>query len=164
MGYHRIGDGGTKVWGKKAAGILFTDGKSVLLLKRAGEGDNIGKWALPGGKGRDGETEIHTACREAREETGLASIPGHRIDSMSTKNGQQKFTTYIYRVNEPFEVTLSKEHSESKWVPFDEVLRMELHPKFRDAFPEYLRMIRKKITSFSEWSQLTDIIKKGRGS
>ena len=164
MGFHRIGDGGTKVWGKKAAGILFTDGKSVLLLKRAGEGDNIGKWALPGGKCKEGETEIHNARREAMEETGLDSLPGHRIDSMATKSGQQKFTTFIYRVPSKFDVTLSKEHSDSRWVPFDEVMGMELHPKFKESFPDYLHLIRKKITSFVEWAQVTSTIEKSRGA
>lgn len=157
---HRIGYKGEPVSGKKAAGILFTDGKSILLLKRAGEGANIGKWSIPGGKSHENETEINNARRETMEEAGLKSIPGDRIDSHVVKNGHHKFSTFIYRVSKPFEVKLSKEHSEHKWVPFDEISKMELHPKFKKSLPELMRLVRKKITNFSEWCQITEYIKK----
>lgn len=143
---------------KKAAGILFTDGKSILLLKRAGEGEHIGKWALPGGKSKDMESEIQTARRESMEEAGIKSIPGHRIDSLVTRSGQDKFTGFVYRVGKPFDVQLSKEHSDYKWASLDEISKMELHPKFKDKLPEYLRIIRRKIRTFSEWHALTKII------
>lgn len=150
-----------KTWIKKAAGILFTDGSHMLLLKRAGQtgGEkHIGTWALPGGKAKDGETEINAAVREAKEETGLSSIPGFRFDSLSNKNSQQKFTTFLYRVPKKFDVTLSKEHSDWAWVPFDDLRGKELHPKFREQLPRYLTAIRRKIVKFDEWSKVTDLI------
>jgi len=153
---HRIGEGGTKVHGKKASAILFTDGKSMLLLKRSDCTDNNGTWALPGGKAKDGETEIGTAVRETREETGLDSIPGYRFDTMTTRNGKQKFTVFFYKVAEPFDVQVSKEHSEWKWIDFGDLSGTDLHPKFREALPEYLYKIRKKTRSFSEWVSLTE--------
>jgi 8-oxo-dGTP pyrophosphatase MutT (NUDIX family) len=158
MKHHRIGKGGTKVESKKAAGILFTDGKTILMLKRAGEGSHSGTWALPGGKGQQGETEIGNAIRETREETGLDTIPGFRFDSVTTKNGHQKFTTFFYRVPNQFDIRISHEHSEWKWVPFDELRSAKLHPKFREALPEYLHVIRKKTGTFAEWTALADLI------
>ncbi len=158
MKHHRIGKGGSKVKGKKAAAILFTNGRSMLLLKRAGEGDHNGKWALPGGKGEEGETEIGTATREALEETGLDALPGYRFDQISTRDGRQKFTTFIYRVSGPFDIRLSKEHSEYKWVNFDDLDGVELHPKFRLILPELLYRIRKRTHSFVEWAAITDAI------
>lgn len=162
MKHHRIGAGGTKVKGKKAAAILFTDGKAMLLLKRAGEGDHIGKWALPGGKCKDGETEIGNAVREVKEETGLGDIPGYRFNSLTTKNGRQKFTTFFYKVPEPFTVNLSKEHSAWEWVNFDDLPKTELHPKFKDAIPECLRIIRRNSAAgeggFAEWARLSELI------
>lgn len=140
-----------KSWMKKAAGIVFTDGKSILLMKRAGEGEHIGTWALPGGKAKDGETEIGNAIREVKEETGLNSIPGYRFDSASNKEGTHKFTTFFYRVTKPFDVTLSSEHSEFKWVDVDKVESMDLHPKVRKSMPEYIGKIRHKTTSFREY-------------
>lgn len=168
MKHNRIGAGGTKVKGKKAAAILFTDGKAMLLLKRAGEGDHIGAWALPGGKAKDGETEIGNAVREVKEETGLGDIPGYRFNSMTVKNGQQRFTTFFYKVPEPFTVNLSKEHSDWEWINFDDLPKTKLHPKFKDAIPECLRIIRRNGAAgrnntegtggFAEWVRLSELM------
>ena len=38
------------------AGIFFTDGKKVLLLRRSEKGDGNGTWGLPGGKVEEGGT------------------------------------------------------------------------------------------------------------
>lgn len=154
--YQRIGEGGTKVDGKKACAILFTDGKSMLLLKRSGEGDHIGTWALPGGRAEKGETDIGTAVRETLEETGLDTIPGYRFDTLITNNGKQKFVVFFYKVNQPFDVHISKEHSEWNWVDFDQLNGVSLHPKFKEALPEYLHKIRKKTHSFLEWVFVTE--------
>lgn len=151
----RIGSGGTSVKGKKAAGIFFTDGQSVLLLKRSDEGDHGSTWGLPGGKSKDGETEIGTAIRETKEETGLSTIPGFRFDSLSSQNGHQKFTAFLYRVPNQFNVNLSHEHTDWDWIPLDELSSVDLHPKFKENVPRYVRAIRKTIHSFQEWGQFT---------
>jgi 8-oxo-dGTP pyrophosphatase MutT (NUDIX family) len=153
----RIGAVGTPVKGKKAAGIFFTDGIKVLLLKRADEGDYGCTWALPGGKAKDGETEIGNAIRETKEETGLDSIPGHRIDTLSCKNGQQKFTGFLYRVFAPFDIKLSHEHTDWDWVDLESLKNKDLHPKFKEELPRYLQAIKRKMNTFSEWSQIRKI-------
>lgn len=153
----RIGAGGSPVHGKKAAGIFFTDGKQVLLLKRSDEGDHGSTWALPGGKGKDGETEIGTAIRETKEETGLGSIPGYRIDSVSSQNGRQKFTGFVYKVSTPFDIKLSHEHTDWDWVNLSDLKSKDLHPKFRDEIPRYLQSIKRKMQSFDEWSQIREL-------
>ena len=156
----RIGAGGTKTKGKKGAGIIFTDGKSILLLKRADGTDHPQTWAPPGGGNKNSETEIGNAIRETKEETGVDSIPGYRFNSLSTKNGHHKFCTFFYHVDKPFDVHVSHEHTESKWVDFDSVSKMDLHPKFKEHLSEYLRIIRKKVMNFNEWSALTETINK----
>ena len=153
----RIGAGGTPVKGKKAAGIFFTDGKQVLLLKRADEGDHGSTWALPGGKAKDGETEIGNAIRETKEETGLDSIPGYRFDSVSCKNGQQKFTGFLYRVSTPFDIKLSHEHTDWEWINLTDLKNQNLHPKFKEELPRYLQAIRRKTNTFSEWYQIREL-------
>ena len=154
----RIGAGGSSVKGKRSAGIFFTDGEKVLLLKRTDEGDHGSTWCLPGGKGKDGETEIGTAIRETKEETGLGSIPGHRIDSVVSHNGHQKFTGFLYRVSAPFDVKVSHEHTDWDWVPLAELSKGEnLHPKFKEEIPRYLQSIRRKMQSFEEWSRIWEI-------
>jgi len=147
----RIGEGGSSVKGKRAAGIFFTDGKSVLLLKRSDEGDHSNTWALPGGKSKDGESDIGTAIRETKEETGLWSIPGHRVESLASQNGRQRFTGFIYKVSAPFDIKISHEHTDWEWVGFNDLKTKDLHPKFKDQIPRYLRAVHRKIQSFSEW-------------
>lgn len=148
--YHRIGKDGRRYWGKRGAGIVFSDGHSVLLLKRKGD-DYRDHWCIPGGKAKENENPIDTAQREAKEECG--SNEGQRVEQFHNQDGSHHFHTYLYSVNKPFDVTLSDEHSDSKWVPLDEVESLKLHPKFKEAWPGYLRAIKKKISrkSFNEW-------------
>jgi 8-oxo-dGTP diphosphatase len=153
----RIGAGGSSVKGKRAAGILFTDGHKMLLLKRSDEGDHGSTWALPGGKGKDGETDIGTAIRETKEETGLESIPGYRFESIVTQNGRQKFTVFFYRVSSPFDVKISNEHTDWEWVSLESLRDKDLHPKFEESIPRYLQVIRRKVRSFNEWADIRKI-------
>jgi len=157
--YHRIGEGGSKVKAKRAAGILFTDGRAVLLLKRAA-GSHTGAWDLPGGGAREGETDIGAAIREAKEETGLKSIPGYRFDSLSSPNGKKKFVTFLYRVGNQFDVNLSEEHSDWEWISLNSLDSKDLHPKFEENLPRYLRSIRRKVRNFTEWAEIADILGK----
>jgi ADP-ribose pyrophosphatase YjhB (NUDIX family) len=53
-----------------AAGVILTEGASVLLVKRRFD-PRAGAWCLPAGFMESGETPEHTAVREAEEETGL---------------------------------------------------------------------------------------------
>lgn len=154
----RIGEGGSTVKGKRAAGIIFTDGSKLLLLRRSEAGDHGSTWGIPGGKGKDGETDIGTAIREAKEETGLDAIPGYRFDSAITQNGRQKFTAFFYRVPSTFDVVLSHEHTAYDWVPLEGLADKALHPKFEEQLPRYLDVIRRKIRSFNEWVSLREIL------
>jgi len=154
----RLGSGGTKVKGQSGAAIFFTDGTSVLLLKRSDSGDNPDTWALPGGTAKQGESAIGTAIRETKEETGLDSIPGYRIESLDTKNGRQKFTVFIYRVGKQFDIDLSHEHTDWAWVSFADLSGKDLHPKFEEHVDRYLRVVRRKMGSFQEWVDLTTLI------
>lgn len=159
MKYHRIGENGSKVAGKRSAGIVFTDGHALLLLKRSGDCPHTGTWAIPGGKAKDGETDIGNAVRETLEETGLGSLPGYRFDSFVSHDGRKRFTAFLYRVPETFEdLSLSDEHSDWQWVQFDDLDDFSLHPRFKENLPRYLQAIRKKVTSFSEWTTLTSVI------
>jgi len=55
-----------------AAGVILTEGASVLLVKRK-FAPRAGTWCLPAGFMEAGETPEHTAVRELREETGLSA-------------------------------------------------------------------------------------------
>jgi len=146
----RIGSKGEPENSKKGAGIFFTDGSHVLLLKRS-KGKHQGKWDLPGGGAKKGESTIGAAQREAKEEAGLDQIPGHRFDSFDSKSGHRQFTTFLYRVNDQFACSLSDEHDAWEWVAFDDVEKVDLHPKLEDNIDRYLKSAQKRGQSFLEW-------------
>ena len=150
--FHRIGKDGKKYYGKSAAGILFTDGQKVLLLKRAIRGDNFEKWSVPGGKLESKETPIDGARRESQEECGHSE--GQMFGHYDDLDGRFHFHTFFFAVSKPFEIKTSSEHSEGKWVELENVPKMNLHPRFAQNWPYFLEKIKKrfpKIKSFSEW-------------
>lgn len=51
-------------------GIIFIDGRLLMIE------DNLGEVKLPGGGMEDGEDDLQTLCREVKEETGFAVVPG----------------------------------------------------------------------------------------
>ena len=143
-----------KYSGEKGAGIIFTDGKKILLLKRA-EGDNPDTWGQPGGHAEEGETTIDTAIREAQEECG--DFQGHRIGEFEEKDGLNRWTTYIYKIKTPFDCKLSHEHSDWKWFDIDKLKYVDLHPKFKKNLNAYIKLIKKKFgnfPTFKEWMEI----------
>lgn len=148
--FHRIGKEGRKYWGKAGAGILFTDGNSILLLKRKEPSDHAGTWGIPGGRAKEKESPIDTALRETEEECGVGAR-GKQIARFHEKDGHHNFHVFVYKVATPFDCKVSNEHSESKWVALAELKNYELHPRLRESLPHYLRAVNTTKRPFSEW-------------
>ena len=134
----------------KGAAIFFTDNKSVLLLKIAGDNSDSETWCLPGGTAKEGETPHETAVREAQEETGLKKIPGSQFTSITSQNGDKTFVVYFYKVDAPFDVSLSKEHTDWTWTPLKKMASKSLHPKLEKHLDDYLDAVGGSRKSFSE--------------
>jgi 8-oxo-dGTP diphosphatase len=149
--WSRLGSGGGRYWGRKGAGIFFTDGKRVLLLKRSEKGDCAGTWGIPGGKVEEGESLIDAAIREAKEECGR--INGQRFEDLHEKDGLHDWTTFFFKVDKPFECELSDEHTDYDWVDLDGLNGYRLHPKFKENMDRHLRVVKNfsKKGSFKEW-------------
>jgi ADP-ribose pyrophosphatase YjhB (NUDIX family) len=60
-------------------GVVLAAGPRVLLIKR-GKPPLVGKWTLPGGRVRGGETLVAAVEREVLEETGLRVAADRLID------------------------------------------------------------------------------------
>lgn len=149
--WSRLGGGGKRYWGRKGAGIFFTDGRRVLLLKRSEKGDCAGTWGIPGGKVEEGESLIDAAIREAKEECGR--ISGQRFEDLQEKDGLHDWTTFFFKVDKPFECELSDEHTDYDWVDLDGLSGYKLHPKFKENMDRHLRVVKNssKKGNFKEW-------------
>lgn len=137
---------------KLSAGILFTDGKKILLLKRSPEDSHPGTWTVPGGKLEKGESLEQAARRESEEECGCSTgIPFGHFDY---KDDKKLFRTYFYAVEKTFKPLISHEHTEARWCELDDVDELDLHPKFAEVWDHFKSKIRKKFNkheSFSNW-------------
>ena len=125
---------------QKTAGIFFTNGSNVLLMKRSATCTNPFTWGLPGGHAKNKETPLETATRESREECGR--IAGKRFGEQKDPGG---WTCFFYKVIEPFPCKLSREHSAFKWIPFHKLKDYKLHPEFRKAAKRYIDYVDKKL-------------------
>lgn len=116
----------------KAAGIMYIEDNSVLLLKRPD-----GSWAFPGGKIEGGETPIDAACRESMEEVGYKPPIDMLWQIDFSNNGKVQFTTFCAMCG--FEVILNTdEHSEYEWFAFGE-LPDNIHPNAKQTIEKYTR-------------------------
>ena len=137
----------------KAAGMLFTDGFSILLLKR-NDGDHVNTWGIPGGHAKEGETPIQNASREVQEEIGIQKIPGVNLEKIQSEDKNFTYTTFLFKVNKKFKVTLNKEHSDYMWAKISDLNEINLHPSLKKNLKNILKKIKSKSKKFLEWIEL----------
>lgn len=131
----------------------FNEHYKVLLLKRATSVLH-GAWCYIGGGIEAGETAWEAALREIQEETCITKV------SLYTSNKFDQFYSvaedYIYvapvfvgYVDEQQEVILNHEHSEHRWLTFDEAIATVALP----GNDEVLRFVEKHFAKNhpSEW-------------
>jgi 8-oxo-dGTP diphosphatase len=66
----------------RCVGAIVTDAGGRLLLIQRGHEPEAGRWSLPGGRVKPGESDADAVAREVREETGLVVVPGRLIGSV----------------------------------------------------------------------------------
>lgn len=105
---------------EKSCGALvfrrFHGNTELLLIKHA----NGGHWSFPKGHVEPGETEVETALREIKEETGIDVIidPSFReVISYSPKKDTQKDVIYFIARAQNYDYTPQEEEiAQIKWV------------------------------------------------
>ncbi len=105
---------------EKSCGALvfrrFHGNTELLLIKHA----NGGHWSFPKGHVEEGETEVETALREIKEETGIDVIidPSFReVISYSPKKDTQKDVIYFIARAQNYDYTPQEEEiAQIRWV------------------------------------------------
>jgi 8-oxo-dGTP pyrophosphatase MutT (NUDIX family) len=134
---------------ERAAGFVVFCGEGAdrryLLLRHRSEE----YWAFPKGKIEPGEDSFAAAVREVFEETnidGLQPIPGFREVSQYhfCRNGRTIAKRVAYFLGETSEddVSLSAEHSDFRWLSFDEALSILTYDEGRRILREADRRLR----------------------
>ena len=103
--------------------VIVNNGK-VLLLKRSQKYENlVDQWDIPGGRINFGEEPIVGLKREILEETGLELT--HVLDILDASTIYLNKDTHIVRVTYLVkcngQISLSGEHTDSKWFSLDEI-------------------------------------------
>ncbi|RLG40631.1 MAG: hypothetical protein DRO05_05880 [Thermoproteota archaeon] len=111
--------------------ILNGQGK-VLILRRGARKRYSGKWELPGGRLRFGESPREAACRELREETGFCIDPKSivSVDTYSYTYGNKRsavqFVIPLYVSKAEGEPVLTpEEHDDWCWMTLEEIKELE---------------------------------------
>ena len=124
--------------------VIVQDGKLVLV--RRGVEPDKGKWSIPGGGVKLGETVRDTAVREAKEECGLdielvGDRPMDALDKMvpDEKGRLQYHYVLLQFLARPKGGTLkpTSDATEARWVPLEEVKRYNLTNSFRAFFKKH---------------------------
>jgi bis(5'-nucleosidyl)-tetraphosphatase len=105
---------------EKSCGALvfrrFHGNTELLLIKHA----NGGHWSFPKGHVESGETEVETAVREIKEETGIDVIIDtsfREVISYSPKKDTQKDVIYFIARAQNYDYTPQEEEiAQIKWV------------------------------------------------
>lgn len=125
---------------------VHLDGEPHYLLVR----HRKGHWAFPKGHPHPGETEIETAARELKEETGLGPVafePGFSVtEKYLVRTGPgapyPKAVTYFLGIVRGREARPAEEEiAELEWLPYEEALRTLTYEEGRDV----LRAVRKHL-------------------
>lgn len=106
---------------------VVNDANEVLLLRRTRS--LCGEWCQIAGAIEKGETAWQAAVRELREETGLIPLALYSGDICEQfyeahRDAISILPVFVAHIDPAASVQLNPEHSEYRWVTFDEAERM----------------------------------------
>ncbi len=113
--------------------VIFNREGKVLLLKRARSKRNGGRWEVPGGSLRYGESPRRGALRELREETGfkLTPLDLKPVDTFGVIYPEMRvefiiplYTAVVDNGKDP--VIRPEEHDDWGWFTIEQIKEMEL--------------------------------------
>lgn len=131
-----------------AACYLEVEGK-LLLLQRAQEKFEPGKWGVPAGKLESGETPEEGAKRELFEETGISIKHQEQIRYLNTlyiRKPEVDYTYHMFKIQlaELPAIHLSDEHLGYTWASLKEIETIPLMDGAKEALCHYKAALPKK--------------------
>ena len=122
-------------WGPRgAAGLLIAHDGQALLQLRARWAHQGGTWSIPGGARERGESSVQAALREAHEELGVEAESVAPEGPYVADCGGWRYETVFARAAAPLRLEDRAESAGHRWVPAEDVDRLDLHPAFRQAW------------------------------
>jgi ADP-ribose pyrophosphatase YjhB (NUDIX family) len=109
-------------------GAIITDDTGRLLLIKRGHEPEEGRWSLPGGRVRPGESDWDALMREVREETGLRVEPGTLVGAVERPApGGAVFDIYDYAASvSGGQLAAGDDAADARWVHPRDIDRLNL--------------------------------------
>jgi 8-oxo-dGTP diphosphatase len=123
-------------------GVVCVDDRCLLLQRKSGDSFH---WDIPGGRIDDNETIEETLKRELAEE--LPSLKNYSVGELLHAcrlshdiEGGTGLILIFYKINaEPFEVALSEEHQDYRWLNKTEISELLKKPIIEQGYYEALK-------------------------
>ena len=137
---------------KSCGAIVFYlegDKEQILLIKHA----NSGHWSFPKGHVEAGETELETAVREIKEETGVDALVDTRfrqVVTYSPKKDVIKDVVYFFATTKDYETSNQEEEvSACRWVDIDKALESVSYKNDKSLVKKAIGFYRKHMDEFN---------------
>lgn len=136
--------------------LIVRNGMLLLVKKSAEDPIHPGKWEIPGGRMKFGESVEQNIKREVKEETGLHISVGEPFDvwawmiyeTDSSGSPMQTQVVAVARVCEADsdDVSISGQKkedylSDARWVPVDDVLCYDIIPEMIPVIQKFLKRL-----------------------
>lgn len=115
-----------------ASGVIMNQEGKILLVQRSEQDDFLpGIFGLPGGGTDFLEDPVEGLKREIKEECGISIDVQHPLKAFSfvmPHEGVEKHTVeiiYLCKLTKAQKIKLSFEHSDYKWLSFDEIAEIK---------------------------------------
>lgn len=133
---------------RASVGIIVFNGGKVLLVKNLASSSHAKEiHGLPAGKVDPGETEVHAAMRELREETGLITTEAdlhefpnnYYIASIALKDGVSEWGFRVFLCKRYSGEIQSSRDTAPEWVTIQDLDNYTLLPNVKVAILEGLK-------------------------
>lgn len=115
--------------------VIRNSAGEILILREP----HMDHWLLPGGRIEPSdENPVEAFRREVREEIGCEIVIGSPLATDVSRTGNTYAIAFLCEVDDADAITLSAEHSESKWVAPSEVNKYLYYGNIASAIAEAL--------------------------